>query len=88
MDFMIKAPFKPHSKWLAKADYHIFRYAEDDSFGQNGLGNELDLTLVFKPRKGVSNVLGFSVFTPSDVFKRIKGDETAYWLYNMLTVAF
>ncbi len=88
IDYIIKAQWKPYSKLMIRADYHIFSYAEDDFNGENYLGNELDLSLTINPRKGVSNVFGFSLFSPGDVFKRTKGEETSYWLYNMLTVSF
>ncbi len=88
VDIMLKAQTKLHPKVLLKGDFHIFRYAEDNAAGENSLGNELDLTLVFNTRKNYNAVLGFSVFSPGDAFKSLKGDETAYWLYSMLTVSF
>jgi len=87
-DFMVKFQHKFHPQVTCKADFHLFRYAREDSFGQKALGKELDLSLLYNCRKLVKNTIGLSIFIPDEVFERTRGDRTAYWMYYMMTVDF
>ena len=88
VDYMLKAEVNPHPKCLLRCDLHFFRNAEQDAGGDTDIGTEIDLNLGINTRKGVGNVFGLSVFSPGDVFKKTRGDRTAWWVYHMVTVKF
>jgi hypothetical protein len=46
----------------------------------------LDVTAVLDYNKHVNFVSGFSFFTPGDIFKQTRGENTAMWFYLMAVV--
>lgn len=87
-DLMIKSSLNFSSKVVGKADFHIFNYAQEDEAGQTSLGQEIDLTAVYKFRKPVKIVAGASVFFPGEVFKRLQGSKLGVKLYSMMILDF
>jgi hypothetical protein len=106
-DLAVKLKLTPVTGWTVKADYHYFYTAEgvqaspyvSGSNTGNGnneksfLGNELDITAVHKWNSATKVMIGFSNFSPSLTFRRIRSATTgdasdANWAYVQFDVKF
>lgn len=84
-DLMVKAAVPLAKKWNGSVHLHNFRLAKGDI---SALGNEVDVTLVYKYSKVASATCGASVFIPGDMMKAKFGgnEDPGFWAYSMLTV--
>ena len=83
--------------WAAKKlwlnlDYHLFNSAADYTLisgeTSNSFGSEIDFTLLYKYTKKLSFVLGLSTFSPGDIFKEKRGEDSSTWGYLMVIANF
>ncbi|OQY28605.1 MAG: hypothetical protein B6244_06770 [Candidatus Cloacimonetes bacterium 4572_55] len=90
-DMMVKASLHPCKKIMVKADFHMFATSEKVDINgseEDALGTEVDLTLVFKYLKNVKFNLGLSFFSPDEVMKSFRGEDSATWGYCQTVVNF
>jgi hypothetical protein len=100
-DLAVKAKISPMPGWTVKADYHWFYTAEGvagnpgallngDGSQDNGLGNELDITLVNKYNANTNIMIGFSNYTTTAAFRDLRSVEgdSANWAYLQFDVKF
>jgi len=57
-----------------------------DETTSTSFGSEIDLTVKHAYSKKVTFVGGFSMFTPGDIFKETKGEDSSSWAYLMAVV--
>ena len=103
IDLAIKLAIQPMAKTTLKVDLHSFTSAEDDAAGNDDLGEEIDVTLIYKYSANVKLVAGFSYFfgdavnfvgtNPSaggvNKYDTSAGaDDDASWAYIMADVKF
>lgn len=90
MDIHGKAAIAPNKKLTVAAAYHLFSanadYTLQDGSTSTAFGSEIDLTLIYKYNKKVKLQGGFSLFTPGDIFKETKGEDSSTWGYLMAIV--
>jgi hypothetical protein len=94
VDIMLRGKAVPARRWLAKADIHFFRAAEDyqsksDDGMTDKIGMEFDLTVINKSISGANLAAGASFFLADENFSA-SGDErkTGIWTYLMTTINF
>jgi hypothetical protein len=95
-DIYINCDFKPkESKFSASLNFHYFMTNKENGENKNFLGQEVDLTLRYAVVKGVSLILGGSVFLGEDLMRRkfigSSGElpeDPAFWTYFMLSAGF
>ncbi|MCK5605032.1 alginate export family protein [Candidatus Pacearchaeota archaeon] len=90
MDIHGKASIMPFDKFTLAAAFHLFSANEDYTLVSGGtstsFGSELDITFIYGYSKLVKFVAGFSMFSPGDIFKETKGEDSANWAYLMAIV--
>ena len=77
-------------------DLHSFTAAEDNALGNDGIGEEIDITVVHKCSPNLKMLLGFSYFmgdsdqgfNASSYDQAVGADDDASWLYAMLHLTF
>ncbi len=91
-DMHVKADLKASKKIILKAAFHIFNSAQERTLISGGtsnkFGSELDITAVCTYSKNVKFQLGYSMFTPGEIFKDIGRKDNASWAYVMAIVNF
>jgi len=105
-DAAVKIKVSPLPGWTVKADYHWFFTAERvKGSPQNGiplagsaapdndsnLGNELDITAIHKYNANTKLMLGFSNYSTTDTFRRLRtgvGPSEANWFYTQVHIGF
>ena len=100
IDLAIKLQASPMANLTVKVDLHSFTAAKENSLGNDGIGEEIDITLVHKYSPNVKMLLGFSYFmgssdqafatTPSPVAydQAAIADDDASWVYAMLHLTY
>ncbi len=81
-DLILSAGFKPADKVSVKVDYHIMSSSQEVK-GQSSFGTEIDVTATYGYRKDLRIVAGISTFSPGDLFKNWKGEDSSSWGYLM-----
>jgi len=72
-----------------KVDLHHFASERGiDTTGQQGLGQEIDLSVKYKYNDSFSLAAGASLFLADEVMKPVIGNDTASWFYLMSVVNF
>lgn len=89
-DVHAKASFFPAHKLKAALAFHVFNSTEEytlmDGNTSNSFGSELDLTIIYSYNKAVKFQGGFSLFSPGDIFKETRGEDSSTWAYLMAIV--
>ena len=93
LDIAVKLAMHPTAKITAKADFHHFQTAEDKLSGavptlNDDLGQEIDLTLIYKYSANVKWSTGVSVFFNDDNFPINASTEDPSWFYIMADLKF
>jgi hypothetical protein len=91
IDIAIKLALSPMDKVTFKADFHHFTAAEDFAGPvviDDKLGQELDLTLIYKYSPNVKWSTGFSIFFNDDHFPIAGASEDPTWFYIMADLKF
>ncbi|MFC2084811.1 alginate export family protein [Bacteroidota bacterium] len=69
---------------------HMFNSVEDYTLVSgskaNDFGLEFDFFGVYKYSENLTLQAGFSIFSPGDIFKEVRGEDTSCWGYGMLIV--
>jgi len=90
MDMQGKLAVKPCEKFGLAAAFHLFSSTADytlmDGSTSTNFGSEIDLTLSYAYNKLVKFQGGFSLFTPGEIFKDKKGEDSSTWAYFMAIV--
>jgi Alginate export len=90
MDLHAKAEISPFSKFKAAIAFHVFNSNADAYFEDNStstsFGSEVDLTLIYTYNSAVKFQGGFSLFSPGEIFKETRGEDTSTWGYLMAVV--
>ncbi len=91
IDLAIKLSLQPMAKTTLKVDLHAFKRAEDDTAvvatGSDDMGEEIDVTLIYKYSPSTKYVVGFSYFMGDDNFSTALDDDQS-WFYIMADVKF
>lgn len=87
-DFIIRSSFQPMENLTCKLDFHHFAVGESfvsraDASDANVLGQELDVSVDWEMRKGLSAQLGADIFQPSEDWKG-RGANIGTFAYLML----
>lgn len=88
IDLAIKLAIKPMAKTTLKVDLHSFTRAEDDTFGNDEIGEEVDVTLIYKYSPSTKFLVGFSYFMGDDTFVTAPADPDQSWFYVMADLKF
>jgi hypothetical protein len=95
IDLAVKTSIQPMAKTTIKLDYHHFQRTEEAVVGgPETLGQELDITVVYKYSANMKMVAGYSSFFARDNFLGAPGAtavanyDDAQWLYLMLDMKF
>jgi len=92
IDALVRFSIKPFSRNMFKLDIHKFnasqRYTLADGSTSKSFGTEIDLTWKYAYNPATTLTAGASLFTPGDIFKETRGDNTSTWFYLMTTVNF
>ncbi|MCP5052480.1 MAG: alginate export family protein [bacterium] len=87
MDIHAGLSIKPSPKTSLALKYHNFQAVKDAVLNSGAtsknFGSEFDFTFKLKYNKALSFVAGASIFTPGDVFKERRGQDTSSWFYLM-----
>lgn len=90
MDIHVKGSIVPAKKLKLALAFHMFNGNADytllDGSTSTSFGSEIDLTLSYKYDSNVNFVGGFSMFSPGDIFKETKGEDSSMWTYLMAVV--
>jgi len=90
MDIHVKGSIVPVKKFKVALAIHMFYanadYTLDDGNTSTSFGSEVDLTLAYKYNSNVNFVGGFSYFSPGEIFKEEKGEDSSTWTYIMAVV--
>ena len=90
MDIHFKADISPISKLKTSLAFHMFNSNADftllDGKTSTSFGSEIDLTLLYNYNSAVNFQAGFSLFSPGDIFKQRRGEDSATWGYLMAVV--
>ena len=90
MDIHGKASIMLFNKFNMALAYHMFNSSEDYTLvngnTSTSFGSEIDLTLAYGYNEFVKFVGGFSYFTPGDIFKEKRGEDSSTWIYLMAIV--
>ncbi|MCX8106403.1 MAG: alginate export family protein [Ignavibacterium album] len=87
-DFYFKTSINPtDSKFSFAADVHHFMSNQETSDGKSTLGQEIDLTVIYKFAQGTNITWGGSLFFPGDIMKVLYSprEDAAFWTYLMIT---
>jgi len=90
-NFYLKANFNPQdSKFSFAVDLHHFMTNQKSLSDKSALGQEIDLTVVYKFVKGTNIMWGGSLFFPGDIMKALYAprEDIAFWSYIMITANF
>jgi hypothetical protein len=94
-DIHAKLAISPANKFKAALAFHLFNSNEDYIYTKSdsptvkkstSFGSEVDLTLIYSYNSAVKFQGGISLFSPGDIFKQIKGEDAATWMYLMAIV--
>ncbi|MFH1198146.1 MAG: alginate export family protein [bacterium] len=92
MDLHLKFSMNPFENFKVAFAGHLFNAAQEmslaDGTKSKDFGFESDLTLNYKYSNNVSLQGGASLFSPGDIFKETKGEDTSSWIYLMAVVNF
>ena len=88
IDLAIKVAIKPMAKTTLKVDLHSFTRAEDDINGNDEIGEEVDVTLIYKYSPSTKFLVGFSYFMGDDNFVAPPTDPDQSWFYVMADLKF
>ncbi|VAX28678.1 hypothetical protein MNBD_IGNAVI01-1616 [hydrothermal vent metagenome] len=90
IDIQGKASIVPFAKFIIMAAYHMFKSSADYTLisgdTSTNFGSEIDITLAYGYSKLIKFVGGFSYFTPGEIFKETKGEDSSNWTYVMAIV--
>ncbi len=90
MDIHVKATIVPVKKLKLALAYHLFNanadYTLNNGNTSKSFGSEIDFTAFYGYSDLVKFVGGFSFFSPGDIFKEKKGEDSSTWLYLMAIV--
>ena len=90
MDVHVKGEVSPANKFKVALAFHMFNANEDftlvDGKSSTSFGSEIDLTLIYSYNESVKFQSGFSLFSPGEIFKQTKGEDSATWGYIMAVV--
>ncbi|MGK9476937.1 alginate export family protein [Melioribacter sp. OK-6-Me] len=89
LDIAVKCSIQPIRALSIAFNYHIFRSVEDYVYSggtSNEFGSEADLTFNYKYNEYVDFQAGASLFNPSKIFERLRGNDLSSWYYLMATV--
>ena len=87
IDLAIKVALHPMAKSTLKVDLHAFQRAEDNAAGNDDVGEEIDVTYIYKYSPSTKMVVGFSYFMGDDNFSAATDDDQS-WFYVMADVKF
>lgn len=88
-DIVAKFFMVPHETTKLFVDFHQFLLAENDDFGENNLGQEIDLTLSYLFRKRIEITFGYSHFFIEEALENLRNqNDDADWAYVMVDVKF
>ena len=88
-DVALSVGLNPTPALGLKVDLHHFASERGiDTTGQQGLGQEIDLSVKYKYNDSFSLAAGASLFLADDVMKPVIGNDTASWFYLMSVVNF
>lgn len=90
-NFYLKLALNPSdSKFNFMIDFHHFMSNKESLAGKSALGQELDLTVVYRFVQGTSITWGGSLFFPGDLMKAfyIPREDMAFWSFVMITANF
>lgn len=88
IDIAIKVAIKPMAKTTLKVDLHSFTRAADDINGNDDIGEEVDVTLIYKYSPSTKMLVGFSYFMGDTNFVAAGVDPDQSWFYVMADVKF
>jgi hypothetical protein len=93
IDIAAKLSLSPMAKTTLKVDFHHFQTAEDKFSGavpslNTDIGQEIDLTLIYKYSPNVKWSTGISVFFNDDNFPINGSVEDPTWFYIMADLKF
>ncbi len=92
VDIHLKGEIKLIEKLKTSVAFHIFNSSKEvtlpDNKKSNSFGSEFDLTLAYKYSSLVKFQGGFSFFSPGEIFKQRKGEDSSTWVYLMAVVNF
>ena len=90
IDIHGKASIIPFSKFTLALAYHLFNSSKNFTLingnTSTNFGSEIDITLAYGYNEFVKFVGGFSYFTPGDIFKEKRGEDSSTWTYLMAIV--
>jgi hypothetical protein len=90
MDIHAKLSIMPWKKIKLGFNGHMFNSAEDftlaDGSTSKDFGIELDFYAALKYSKNLTFQGGVSIFSPGDIFKQLRGEDSALWVYGMAVV--
>jgi len=90
LDIHGKASIIPFSKFTIALAYHLFNSSVDYTLingnSSTSFGSEIDITLAYGYNDLVKFVGGISYFTPGDIFKEKRGEDSSAWTYLMAIV--
>lgn len=90
IDIHGKASIIPFSKFTLALAYHLFNSSENFTLNNGNtstnFGSEIDITLAYGYNEFVKFVGGFSYFSPGDIFKEKRGEDSSTWTYLMAIV--
>ncbi|GMQ81874.1 MAG: hypothetical protein BMS9Abin05_1311 [Rhodothermia bacterium] len=85
-DYSLSLALNPSEALRVKVDIHQFMADQVPAGADDEFGQEVDVTGVFKYNEAFSFTIGASAFTPGDLMKSSRGDDTAFWAYLMTVV--
>lgn len=103
LDLRLTASARPCDSLTVTLDFHHFRRLEERGPWVNAagalirpglagsdrhLGDEIDLTFTWKPRKGLSLLFGYSLFLPGGFVAAGGSDPVAHFVYLQTSVGF
>ena len=90
MDIHGKISILPWKSVKLGLNAHLFNSAEDitlaDGSTSKDFGLELDFYGSLKYSKSLMFQAGLSVFSPGDIFKQFRGEDSSLWMYGMAVV--
>ncbi len=90
IDSHVSLSISPKQKSRFSVIFH--RLAAQQDFVTDGgetaslFGNEIDLIYSLKYSKNVNLTGGFAIFSPGEIFKQTRGEDTSTWAFVMTTV--
>ena len=92
MDVHFGASIAPLPFFSATAMYHLFNAAEDYTLvggdTSKKFGAELDMNAQLHIGPILSFIVGYSRFSPGEIFEETMGTDASSWFYFMNTVNF